>query len=111
MVTQFGFPYSQGIAMKARIMWSFFPPNLFAQALHLLLTATSNPKGVAISWSKRADCPPSPDDYPPDNNDCVMTIVSTHFIAETLNIDSHQLSFPLFSFHYLHFCFHSQSRS
>ncbi|KAM4107078.1 hypothetical protein ACB094_04G115600 [Castanea mollissima] len=63
----FGFPYDQSVAIKYRIMWSFFPPNLLAQALNVFKDASSQPEGVGISWGRRADCPP-------DGSDCVMTI-------------------------------------
>ncbi|KAK4568284.1 hypothetical protein RGQ29_003887 [Quercus rubra] len=63
----FGFPYDQSIAIKYRIMWSFFPPNLLAQALKMFKDASSQPEGVGISWDRQANCPP-------DGSDCVMTI-------------------------------------
>ena len=87
MTVAFGFPYDQSIAIKYRIMWSFFPPNLLAQALNMFTDASSKPEGVGISWGRRADCPP-------DDSDCVMTIVSTHFKSQYLNINLHQHSFP-----------------
>ncbi|XP_030937873.1 ABC transporter A family member 2-like isoform X2 [Quercus lobata] len=67
MTVAFGFPYDQSFAIKYRILWSFFPPNLLAQALNMFTDASSQPEGVGISWGRRADCPP-------DDSDCVMTI-------------------------------------
>ena len=95
MTVAFGFPYDQSIAIKYRIMWSFFPPNLLAQALNMFTDASSKPEGVGISWGRRADCPP-------DNSDCEMTIVSTHFKSQYLYINIAFLLFstlfPLFTF-------------
>ncbi len=91
MVSTAGFPYHHSIAKKYRIMWSFFPPNLLAEALKLLLHAVSKTEDVGIRWSKRADCPPN-------KNKCVMTIVSTQFKAQTFNIDSYHHSFSFMFF-------------
>ena len=95
MIVAFGFPYDQSIAIKYRIMWSFFPPNLLAQALNMFTDASSQPEGVGISWGRRADCPP-------DDSDCVMTIVSTHFKSQYLYINIafllFSIIFPLFTF-------------
>ncbi|XP_043704169.1 ABC transporter A family member 2-like [Telopea speciosissima] len=67
LVTAFGFPYSSVHPKKYRILWSLFPPNLLAQALSLLSTATETPEDDGISWSARAKCPPS-------SPDCVLNI-------------------------------------
>ena len=74
-------------------MWSFFPPNLLAQALKMFKDASSQPEGVGISWDRQANCPP-------DGSDCVMTIVSTLFKSQYLNINLHQHSFPFIFYHF-----------
>ena len=74
-------------------MWSFFPPNLLAQALNMFKDASSQPEGVGISWDRQANCPP-------DGSDCVMTIVSTLFKSQYLNINLHQHSFPFIFYHF-----------
>ncbi|PON57303.1 ABC transporter A, ABCA [Parasponia andersonii] len=67
LVTAFGFPYAKSISKQYRIIWSFFPPNLLAEALTLLAKATSTPQDLGISWSRRAKCTPNDDE-------CVITI-------------------------------------
>ncbi|KAJ4974684.1 hypothetical protein NE237_007858 [Protea cynaroides] len=67
LVTVFGFPYSSTYTEIYRVIWSLFPPNLLAQALNLLSTATGTAGASGISWSARAKCPPS-------TPDCVLTI-------------------------------------
>ncbi|RYR08554.1 hypothetical protein Ahy_B05g076286 isoform C [Arachis hypogaea] len=68
LVTQAGFPYSDSISKTFRIIWSFFPPNPFAQALYILSEAVSTSEVHGIRWSKRGQCGP-------DDEDCVITIV------------------------------------
>lgn len=72
MVTLAGFPYSKTFSRRLQIVWSFFPPNLFAKALDILSSATSTPQHMGISWSKRTECATK-------DKDCVMTIVSRLF--------------------------------
>ncbi|KAL1317961.1 hypothetical protein HN51_070199 [Arachis hypogaea] len=67
LVTQAGFPYSDSISKTFRIIWSFFPPNPFAQALYILSEAVSTSEVHGIRWSKRGQCGP-------DDEDCVITI-------------------------------------
>ncbi|KAB5524858.1 hypothetical protein DKX38_022607 [Salix brachista] len=67
IITIAGFPYKKSISAFLRLIWSFFPPNLLAQAVKLLSDATSTPEALGISWKGRSKCPP-------DTNDCVMTI-------------------------------------
>ncbi|KAF9667756.1 hypothetical protein SADUNF_Sadunf15G0056500 [Salix dunnii] len=67
IVTIAGFPYKKSISAFLRFIWSFFPPNLLAQAVNLLSDATSTPEALGISWKGRSKCPP-------DTDDCVMTI-------------------------------------
>ncbi|XP_030937865.1 ABC transporter A family member 2-like isoform X2 [Quercus lobata] len=67
IVTVFGFPYSDRFNNTWRYIWSFFPPNLLAEALTLLAGATSTPQDPGISWSRRNQCAPN-------DTDCVMTI-------------------------------------
>ena len=93
MASPFGFPYQQFVAKEYRIMWSLFPPNLLSEALKLLLDATSKPENVGIRWSTWSDCSPN-------NNNCIMSIVSTHF---NIHITIGFLLFSFSSFHCLHF--------
>lgn len=67
MVTVFGWPYTNSSSKRTRILWSFFPPNLLAQALKILGDATSNHEAPGMSWRKRAECT----DQEPD---CVLTL-------------------------------------
>ncbi|KAK7836996.1 abc transporter a family member 2 [Quercus suber] len=67
LVTVSGFPYSHSFSNTWRYIWSFFPPNLLAEALTLLAGATSTPQDPGISWSRRNQCAPN-------DTECVMTI-------------------------------------
>ncbi|CAI9112240.1 OLC1v1012659C1 [Oldenlandia corymbosa var. corymbosa] len=67
VVTAFGFPYSRDYQSYYRIIWSFFPPNPFAQGLKLLSDATATPRDPGISWSRRSKCAPN-------DIDCVITM-------------------------------------
>ncbi|KAM5583956.1 ABC transporter A family member 2-like [Rosa sericea] len=67
IVTAAGFPYSQNIRKRYRIIWSLFPPNLLAKALEILSSSTSPPYDMGIKWSGITKCPPS-------ETDCVITI-------------------------------------
>lgn len=80
LVTGFGFPYADSIAKKYRVIWSFFPPNLFAKALDLLGGATATSQDKGISWKRRGECTMN-------EPDCVITIqdiyewlISTFFL-------------------------------
>lgn len=68
-VTTFGFPYDASYAKYKRVLWSLFPPNLFAKALKMLSDATSTSDGHGISWSSRGECVHGDDS-------CVITIES-----------------------------------
>lgn len=70
--------YTEIFPKKYRILWSFFPPNLLAEALTLLGEA-SEPDTDGISWSRRAECPRN-------NNGCVLTIVCSLSKAQKLLI-------------------------
>lgn len=67
MTSLAGFPYSKGFPKDLRILWSFFPPNLFAKALGVLSSAVSTPEAGGIRWSDRGKCPV-------DDPNCVLTI-------------------------------------
>ncbi|XP_078428107.1 ABC transporter A family member 2-like [Wolffia australiana] len=71
LVTTFGFPYASNFPKTYQIIWSLFPPNLFAQALNLLGDATATSEDDGISWRRRGECPSS-------NTDCVLTIEDVH---------------------------------
>lgn len=68
-VTTFGFPYTSNYGKVARVIWSLFPPNIFAEALNLLGVATATSEDEGISWSRRGECPNK-------KSDCVLPIVS-----------------------------------
>ncbi|KAL8130679.1 hypothetical protein V2J09_019834 [Rumex salicifolius] len=80
LVTQFGFPYSTNFSSSARFFWSFYPPNILAEAISLLQSAASLPQDPGVSWSGRIRCSPG-------DSDCVVTIntlyiwlISTFFL-------------------------------
>lgn len=75
IVTAAGFPYSDNIRKRYRIIWSFFPPNLLAKALEILSSATSPPHDMGIKWSGITECPPN-------ETDCVITIVCNHIVSQ-----------------------------
>lgn len=91
--------YTEVFPKKYRIIWSFFPPNLLAEALTLLSEA-SEPDTDGLSWSRRAECSPN-------NNGCVVTIVCSLSKAQTLLI---LIIFDFLvlmkSYHGLHLNFH-----
>ncbi|XP_058181547.1 ABC transporter A family member 2-like isoform X1 [Rhododendron vialii] len=49
-----GFPYGEEFAIKFKIIWSLFPPNLLSKALGILSGAADKKDG--INWSKRSMC-------------------------------------------------------
>ncbi|MED6193393.1 ATP-binding cassette sub- A member 2 [Stylosanthes scabra] len=67
LVVQAGFPYTDSISKTFRTIWSFFPPNPFAQAVQILSEAVSTSGDHGIRWSKRGQCGPNDDN-------CVITI-------------------------------------
>ncbi|KAL3819386.1 hypothetical protein ACJIZ3_005340 [Penstemon smallii] len=67
IVTTFGFPYSEGYSRTYQIVWSFFPPDLFAQGLNLLSGATATPQDPGVSWEGRTKCAPN-------DAECIITI-------------------------------------
>lgn len=90
LVTQFGFPYSTNFSTTARFIWSFYPPNILAEAISLLQNAASSPQDPGVSWSGRTRCAPG-------DSDCVVTInklyvwlISTFFLwfASALYFDN-----------------------
>lgn len=70
LVTTFGFPYSEDYKAYYRTIWSFFPPDVFAQALNILGQATATPEDKGISWNQRTTCQSF-------ETGCVITIVCT----------------------------------
>ncbi|KAF7838425.1 ABC transporter A family member 2-like [Senna tora] len=75
-----GFPYKESISKSLRTVWSLFPPNPFAQALHVLSQATSTPEDDGLSWSKRGECAPDDDNCVLTINDIYMWLVATFFV-------------------------------
>lgn len=68
IVTAFGFPYSEMFSKTYRVIWSFYPPNLFAKAVQLLTDATGTDQDPGLSWSRRTKCSPNDDA-------CILTMV------------------------------------
>ncbi|KAF4375889.1 hypothetical protein F8388_004979 [Cannabis sativa] len=85
-VTAFGFPYSSSISKPLRNIWSLFPPNLLAEALQLLVSATATPQDVGVSWSNRGKCAANDDDCVITINDIYIWLVATFFIWLVLAI-------------------------
>ncbi|CAO2206628.1 unnamed protein product [Urochloa humidicola] len=86
LVTTFGFPYSSDYKKLYRVLWSLFPPDVFAKALKILGDATATPEDKGISWNQRGKCPSF-------ETDCVITIddiykwlISTFFLWFALAI-------------------------
>lgn len=77
LVTTFGFPYSQDFSKTYQIVWSFFPPNLFAAGLNLLAQATETPQDPGVSWKGRLRCAPGDDECIITINDIYLWLVST----------------------------------
>ncbi|XP_078158441.1 ABC transporter A family member 2-like [Carex rostrata] len=67
LVTTIGFPYSKTYKKRSRIMWSLFPPNLFAKAVKTLSDATFTAEDPGISWNSISKCTKR-------EPDCVITI-------------------------------------
>ncbi|KAF3340483.1 ABC transporter A family member 2-like isoform X1 [Carex littledalei] len=67
LVTTIGFPYSKTYEKRYRIMWSLFPPNLFAKAVKTLSDATFTAEDPGIRWSSISKCTKR-------EPDCVITI-------------------------------------
>ncbi|KAM7479997.1 hypothetical protein LguiA_028210 [Lonicera macranthoides] len=86
LVTTFGFPYSNNFSKTYQIIWSFFPPDLLAQALQLLSDATSTPGDPGISWSGRSKCAPNDTECVITMNDIYIWLVSTFFLWFVLAI-------------------------
>ncbi|KAL5816488.1 hypothetical protein ACOSQ3_024866 [Xanthoceras sorbifolium] len=86
LVTAFGFPYADEFSSTLRAVWSLFPPNLLAQALQLLATATSTPEDIGISWSRRAECAPNDTECVITINDIYIWLVATFFVWFVLAI-------------------------
>ncbi|KAJ7195011.1 hypothetical protein O6H91_Y513100 [Diphasiastrum complanatum] len=77
LVTTFGFPYSKSFSKIYRIIWSFFPPNLFAIGLNYLGDATATKQDKGISWSGRTKCSNA-------DQDCVLTMAGIfHWFVAT----------------------------
>ncbi|CAL0319927.1 unnamed protein product [Lupinus luteus] len=58
IVVEAGVPYLLDFSKTFRIIWSFFPPNTFAQALQVLSSAVQTPEDHALRWSDRGKCAP-----------------------------------------------------
>ncbi|EXB20714.1 ABC transporter A family member 2 [Morus notabilis] len=68
LVTVFGFPYDRGISKVYQAVWSFFPPNLLAEALLLLNQATPHNAGVVYNRRiSKAKCGA-------DHEECLITL-------------------------------------
>ncbi|XP_020104901.1 ABC transporter A family member 2-like [Ananas comosus] len=80
LVTTFGFPYATGFKRYLRVIWSFFPPNLFAKALDTLGQATSTPEDKGISWSSRNQCTTYEEDCVITIEDIYRWLLSTFFL-------------------------------
>ncbi|XP_027126461.2 ABC transporter A family member 2-like isoform X2 [Coffea arabica] len=80
IVTVFGFPYTKKFSNTFRIIWSIFPPNVFAQGLQLLSDATSTPQDHGVSWNRRAKCTPNDTECLITINDIYVWLVSTFFV-------------------------------
>ncbi|XVF51956.1 hypothetical protein PTKIN_Ptkin04bG0225700 [Pterospermum kingtungense] len=85
--TTLGFPYgSKKYSKTLQNIWSFFPPNLLAQALKLLADATSTPDGKGISWTSRTKCAPYEQGCVLTINDIYIWLVATFFVWVVLAI-------------------------
>ncbi|OAY80034.1 ABC transporter A family member 2, partial [Ananas comosus] len=80
LVTTFGFPYATSFKRYLRVIWSFFPPNLFAKALDTLGQATSTPEDKGISWSSRNQCTTYEEDCVITIEDIYRWLLSTFFL-------------------------------
>ncbi|KAK3226518.1 hypothetical protein Dsin_006380 [Dipteronia sinensis] len=80
LVTVFGFPYADNFSTTLQNIWSLFPPNLLAQALQLLASATSTPEDIGISWSRRGECAPNDTECVITINDLYIWLVATFFV-------------------------------
>ncbi|KAK2663999.1 hypothetical protein Ddye_002573 [Dipteronia dyeriana] len=80
LVTIFGFPYADNFSTTLQTIWSLFPPNLLAQALQLLASATSTPEDIGISWSRRGECAPNDTECVITINDIYIWLVATFFV-------------------------------
>lgn len=67
MVT-FGFPYSSTFSPFLRVIWSLFPPNLFAIGLQYLGDATAGEGNKGIKWGQIGECNPA-------SAPCALTMV------------------------------------
>ncbi|KAK4264229.1 hypothetical protein QN277_025437 [Acacia crassicarpa] len=68
---QAGYPYEHDTSKAFRAIWSLFPPDPFAQGIHLLSQATSTPEDNGVRWSKRGECAPNDDT---NDGGCFVTI-------------------------------------
>uniref|UniRef100_A0A8R7RD17 ABC transporter domain-containing protein n=1 Tax=Triticum urartu TaxID=4572 RepID=A0A8R7RD17_TRIUA len=80
LVTTFGFPYSNTYEAYYRTIWSFFPPNVFAQALNILGKATATPEDKGISWNQRKTCQSFETDCVITVDDIYIWLISTFFL-------------------------------
>ncbi|XP_019103124.1 ABC transporter A family member 2 isoform X4 [Beta vulgaris subsp. vulgaris] len=67
IVTTIGFPYNNRFSQTYRVIWSLYPPNLFAKALHTLTKASRIHQDSGMSWSQRTRCAPNDDN-------CILTM-------------------------------------
>ncbi|KAI9086495.1 hypothetical protein K1719_031579 [Acacia pycnantha] len=80
IVVQAGYPYENDTSGAFRTVFSFFPPNPFAQGLYVLSQATSTPEDEGVRWSKRGECAPNDDDCHITINDIYLWLLSTFFL-------------------------------
>ncbi|KAL2924639.1 ABC transporter A family member 2 [Bienertia sinuspersici] len=71
------FPYSERFSKVYRVIWSFYPPNLFAKAIQMLTDATRAPQDPGMSWSGRTRCPPNDDECILTMNDVFIWLLGT----------------------------------
>ncbi|XP_028787945.1 ABC transporter A family member 2 [Neltuma alba] len=80
IVVQAGYPYDNDSSQAFRVVWSFFPPNPFAQGLNVLSQATSTPEDDGVRWSKRGECAPNDEDCYITINGIYMWLLGTFFL-------------------------------
>eukprot|EP00253_Pinus_taeda_P023624 PITA_23624 len=80
LVTTNGDLYSNTYSKSYRAIWSFFPPNLFAQGLNLLGDATATGQDEGISWSSRSKCPSADSGCVIQMDDIFKWLTATFFL-------------------------------
>ncbi|XP_010667296.1 ABC transporter A family member 2 isoform X2 [Beta vulgaris subsp. vulgaris] len=77
IVTTIGFPYNNRFSQTYRVIWSLYPPNLFAKALHTLTKASRIHQDSGMSWSQRTRCAPNDDNCILTMNDIFIWLLGT----------------------------------